>query len=103
LSAAAALGPAVTAIETIVAVEYVKVHCSAAGSLPAGDVKVRFRGVPTPEGVALDDNIRAPTCAKAGLMTNAETTRTLSACSELLHFTRFLLLGRTLTTNRAHP
>jgi hypothetical protein len=100
-----ALGPAVTAIDTIAPAGYVKVHCSAAGSLPAGDVKVRFKGVLTPEGVAPEDNTREPACATAGLIISAARTRALSMCREILraqkgHLTRFLLLRRALMIDR---
>ena len=65
LLAAVALVPATAEIEAISAGVYTKVHCRAAGSVPAGAVRVRFR-VTLPPGVVLaDDNANVSFCADA--------------------------------------
>jgi hypothetical protein len=64
LPAAVALPPATALIETTAAGEYVKVHCTAAGSLPAGEVRVKFNVAPPPDTVP--DESASVSCASRG-------------------------------------
>jgi hypothetical protein len=67
LPAAVALTPAAALIETIAAGGYVRVHCTPAGWLPAGEVKVRFN-VAAPFAAAVPDDNANASCADRGLV-----------------------------------
>jgi hypothetical protein len=59
---------------TIAEGSYVKVHCAAAGSLPAGDDKLKLRVVVLPGAAAPDDNPTLTPCATACPATPALNT-----------------------------
>ena len=57
--------PAVAEMETTLAVGYVNVHWSDAGSLPEGDVNVKFRGTVPFAAAVPDDRVNESVCAVA--------------------------------------
>jgi hypothetical protein len=57
----------VALIETIAAGEYARVHCTPAGSLPAGEVNVRFSVALPPVFAIPDDSVKV-LCAEMGLV-----------------------------------
>lgn len=66
MPAEVALAPAAAAIETIAAGEYERVHWTPAGSLPAGEVKVRLN-VALPPAAAVPDESARVSCAERWL------------------------------------
>jgi hypothetical protein len=65
LDALVAAVPALAEMETTLLGGYVKVHCKAAGSLPAGDVKFRFTDIAPPVPTFADPNVKESVCPKA--------------------------------------
>jgi hypothetical protein len=64
LAALVAASPATAEIETILLGGNINVHCAAAGSLPGGDVKVRFRGIVPSAAVVPEDKTNESVCPK---------------------------------------
>jgi len=54
--------PAVAEIETTLLEGNVNVHCTAEGSLPAGEVRVRFKETVPSAAVVPDDKARESVC-----------------------------------------
>ena len=72
LPAALALDPAVALRDATFVAGYVSVHWSPAGSLPAGEVSVRFSGI-VPPGALLPDANAIVSCANAAGATARRT------------------------------
>jgi len=66
LPALVAAVPAIAEMETTLLGGYVKVHCRAAGWLPAGDVRVRLRETVPLAAAVPDDSCRESVCAEPG-------------------------------------
>ena len=64
MPALVATDPAAAEIETILPEGNVSVHCRAAGSLPAGDVKVRFRDTVPFAAAVPEDRTNESVCPK---------------------------------------
>lgn len=90
--AATLLGPVIAPIETTLCGEYVKVHCKPAGSLPVGEVKVRFKAA-TPFAAVVADDSANVLCAKRGLAAKAN-----SGAMKIGESKRFHALARILNT-----
>lgn len=70
LPALVAAGPATAETETMSAGENANVDCRAAGSLPAGDVRVRFRDTVPFAAVVPEDKTNESVCPKQAWAVN---------------------------------
>jgi hypothetical protein len=91
LLAAVIAGPAVAVIAVTLLTGYVTVHSMAAGSLPAGDVRFRFRDT-TPLDPALpDDKFKESVCPKEACAATKKATVSRGA---ILFFINPFLINR---------
>ena len=79
MPAAVAAAPAVAEIEVTDAGAYVRVHWTAAGSLPVGDVKFKFRDTVPFVPAVPDDRLKESVCPNRTCVNSRKKTPEISA------------------------
>ena len=90
LNALVATGPRLALIEAILAAGYVRVHCRAAGSEPAGEARFRFKETVPSAPAVPEDSVRESVCAKETRAKSRNVNVTVGARMPLV---RRILIG----------